>query len=137
MKNITILVVEDNRVVFELIKTALTTYPRHDGYYYKVVHAQDGVSGLEQAWLLYPDVILLDIHMPRLDGYEMLKSLRSNGNTTPVILMTANTGQAERQKGFQAGCNAFLTKPLRPSFLHHHIQELLQNEVARLMKARR
>jgi CheY-like chemotaxis protein len=137
MKEVTILVVEDNRVVFELIKTALTTYPRHDGYHYRVVHAQDGVYGLEQAWLLHPDVILLDIQMPRLDGYEVLQSLRLGGNTTPVIMMTANTEEDERQRGFQAGCNAFITKPLKPSFLHHHIQGLLQNEAVRTTRGRR
>jgi CheY-like chemotaxis protein len=137
MKNITILVVEDSRVVFELIKTALTTYPKHDGYYYRVLYAPDGVYGLEQAWLLRPDAILLDIQMPRLDGYEVLKSLRSGGNMTPVIMMTANTRQDERRKGFQAGCNAFITKPLKPSFLHCYIQELLQNEAIRLTRGRR
>lgn len=128
MKHVTVLVVEDNRVVFELIKTALTTYPRQDGYHYCVIHASDGVYGLEQAWNFHPDIILLDSQMPRLNGYEVLQSLRSGGNTTPVIMMTANTEQDEQRKGFQAGCNAFLTKPLKPSFLHCHIQGLLKND---------
>ncbi len=132
MKQVTVLVVEDNRVVFELIKTALTTYPRQYGYQYRVIHAPDGVYGLERAWNLHPDIILLDIQLPRLNGYEVLQSLRLGGNTTPVIMMTANTEKDEQRKSFQAGCNAFLTKPLKPSFLHCYIQELLRDETVPL-----
>src|SRR5579885_3842303 len=90
MRQVTVLVVEDNYTVFALIKTALTTYPKQDGYYYCVAHASDGVYGLEQVWRLHPDIVLLDIHLPRLNGYEVLQSLRSGRNTTPVIMMTAS-----------------------------------------------
>jgi len=128
MRQVTVLVVEDNYTVFALIKTALTTYPKQDGYYYCVAHASDGVYGLEQVWRLHPDIVLLDIHLPRLNGYEVLQSLRSGRNTTPVIMMTASAEKSERHRAFQAGCNAFVSKPLKPSSLHRYIQEVLQVE---------
>lgn len=129
MKVARILVVEDNQAIFELIKETLALYFGRDGYECEVVHAPDGVYGLQQAWQIKPDLILLDIHMPRLDGYGVLKSLRAKGDTTPVIIMTANAGEAEQQEGFKAGCNAYLRKPLIPSLLYSHIQEQLKEGV--------
>lgn len=125
MRRATILIIEDNWAVFEFIKAALTTYPQQEEYQYQVIHAQDGIDGLDQIWLHRPDLILLDIRMPRLDGYETLRSLRGIGASIPVIMMTANPGQHEQQRVFDAGGDAYITKPFAISTLHCYIQSLL------------
>jgi CheY-like chemotaxis protein len=129
MRAVKILVVEDNRAIFELVKETLVLYFRRDGYDCEVVHAPNGVSGLQQVWQIQPDVILLDIQMPLLDGYGVLEALRAEGNATPVVIMTANRGEEERQKGFKMGCNAYIKKPLMLPLLYSHIQEQLKEGV--------
>jgi DNA-binding response OmpR family regulator len=118
-----VLVVEDNRHFFEVVRCILATDRINQ---YDVIHADDGMDGIQQVVEQIPDIILLDIEMPRINGYEMLKILRSQGTAIPVIMMTANTGNWARQKALKIGCDAFMTKPFQPGELRHHIQRLLQ-----------
>ncbi|HEY0753196.1 MAG TPA: response regulator [Ktedonobacteraceae bacterium] len=128
MKQATILVIEDNLTLFRLIKTVLTTSSEQSRYQYQIVYAPDGISGIEQVWLASPDIILLDIELPELDGYEVLQWLRSLEITVPVIVMTANKEKSARHRAFEAGCNAYITKPFHPSYLRSCLQELLTSE---------
>src|SRR5437870_3458376 len=113
MENARILVVEDDLMISELVRFALTKGSEEDGCEYDIALAHDGVQGLELVWKLRPDVIVLDIQMPKLDGYGVLKTLRSMGDTTPVIMMTATPRQEDQVNGFLAGCDAYITKPFR------------------------
>src|SRR6266851_4902367 len=130
MKQATVLVIEDNLNIFRLIKTTLTASPGQNGDPYQIIYAPDGISGIEQVWLACPDIILLDIELPDLDGYEVLQLLRSLEIATPVIVMTANAEQSVRYKAFEAGCSAYLAKPFPSSSLRSCIQELLTDESA-------
>lgn len=126
MNEILVLVIEDSLAIFNLIRMILTVRFSGEGYKWKVIHALDGTEGLRQVWRLSPDVVLLDIQLPKLNGYELLQSLRTGGNMTPVIMMTANTGLEEQRKAFEVGCNAYIAKPFAPSLLYAQICQQLR-----------
>jgi two-component system sensor histidine kinase/response regulator len=130
MNNIRILVVEDSLIISELVRNIFTMQSGKDGYQYEIILAFNGEQGLEQAQKMHPDIILLDIEMPKCNGYEMLNALRSTGNTTPVIIMTGMISQ-HSQVNKQAGWNAFITKPFRPSHLYNYVQQQLQQAAYR------
>ena len=101
-----VLIIEDERCVAQ----ALTIRLRAHGY--DVHWAPDGASGLA-AMELHPDVILLDIRMPEMDGFEVNRRLRARPefSGTPVIFLSANVQESARQAALAAGAHAFLTKP--------------------------
>jgi DNA-binding response OmpR family regulator len=126
MKDPCILIIEDNVTIAEFIELILLTYAKRDGCTCTIIHAYDGIQGLEHVWKFQPDLILLDIQLPWLNGHNVLRSLRSEGNATPVLIMTANADPDERRKSFLAGCDSYITKPFRPDGLYHLVQEQLQ-----------
>ena len=126
MKSARILIIEDSERISELLKTTLEIFSAKDGYKYEVALAYDGVQGLELVWKLCPDVIVLDIQMPKLNGYEVLASLRSVGNTTPVIMMTGTPREEDQVNGLFEH-NAYITKPFSPSLIYHHVKKQLPN----------
>jgi signal transduction histidine kinase/CheY-like chemotaxis protein/HPt (histidine-containing phosphotransfer) domain-containing protein len=79
--------------------------------------ADDGIEGLEKAKSEKFDAILLDIQMPRLNGYSTARRLREEGVDTPIIALTAHAMKGERERCIQAGANEYLTKPVRPEVL--------------------
>jgi two-component system, cell cycle response regulator DivK len=103
-----ILIVEDKATSRELLRNVLE--PRG----YEVIEAVDGVDGLHKASEHQPDLILLDLHMPRLDGMEVLRALRGDPRflSTPVIALTASAMQGDRERALAAGFNGYLTKPV-------------------------
>ena len=84
---------------------------------YQIVAANNGLQGLEQAENENPDLILLDVMMPGMDGYEVAKRLRANPLTanTPILMFTAKTQLDDKVTGFEAGADDYLTKPTHPS----------------------
>jgi CheY-like chemotaxis protein/MinD-like ATPase involved in chromosome partitioning or flagellar assembly len=94
---------------------------------YRIVAANSGVQGLEKAETENPDLILLDIMMPGMDGYEVAKRLRANPLTTntPILMFTAKSQLDDKVNGFEAGADDYLTKPTHPSELHAHVKALL------------
>ena len=94
---------------------------------YQIVAANNGVQGLEQAENENPDLILLDVMMPGMDGYEVAKRLRANPLTanTPILMFTAKTQLDDKVTGFEAGADDYLTKPTHPSELNAHVKALL------------
>ncbi len=94
---------------------------------YQIVAANNGLQGLEQAETENPDLILLDVMMPGMDGYEVAKRLRANPLTanTPILMFTAKTQLDDKVTGFEAGADDYLTKPTHPSELHAHVKALL------------
>jgi pilus assembly protein CpaE len=94
---------------------------------YQIVAANNGLQGLEQAENENPDLILLDVMMPGMDGYEVAKRLRANPLTanTPILMFTAKTQLDDKVTGFEAGADDYLTKPTHPSELNAHVKALL------------
>ncbi len=100
-----ILIVEDEMA----LANVLTEILKKNNYGVDAVH--DGVDGLDYALSGVYDVILLDIMLPRMDGIEMLRKLRANGDSTPVLLLTAKSEIEDKVKGLDFGADDYITKP--------------------------
>jgi two-component system cell cycle response regulator DivK len=83
---------------------------------YEFIWAQNGTSGVELAESNMPDVILLDINLPDIDGYEVARRLRNSGKSTlvyvPIIAVTANALRGDAEKALAAGCDVYMSKPI-------------------------
>jgi CheY-like chemotaxis protein len=105
-----ILYVEDNPDNMTLVKRAL------EARGYEFLWAQNGVSGVSMAYDLQPDIILLDINLPDIDGYEVARRLRSSGKSSlvyvPIIAVTANALRGDAEKALAAGCDVYMSKPI-------------------------
>ncbi len=100
-----ILVVDDDRAVRESLRRSLT----FNGY--TVITAGDGVEALEKITSERPDAVVLDVMMPRLDGLEVCRRLRSTGDDLPILVLTARDSVSERVAGLDAGADDYLPKP--------------------------
>ena len=103
----TILVIEDSQDNFDLIADALD-----DGHV--LVHAETGLDGLAKAQALHPDLILLDMGLPEMDGWEVARRLKANSAlaTIPTVALTAHAMHGDRDKCLQAGCDSYVPKPV-------------------------
>src|SRR6266478_4563526 len=117
-----ILVVDDDAANRELLQESLVA----EGL--EVVTAPDGRSSLEEFARLKPDLVLLDVNMPFLDGFEVCRRLKSNPETrlTPVVLVTGLTGREDRVRGIKSGADGFLSKPVDQSELLARVRSLLK-----------
>jgi len=106
-----VLVVDDDEVIRHLIEVNLTL----EGF--EVITAVDGQDCIDKAAVVKPDVITLDVMMPRLDGWVTATQLRSNPETAgiKVVLITARAQEDDRNRGEQIGVDAYLTKPFDPA----------------------
>lgn len=120
--NGTVLVVEDSASVRRLIEVSLRSMN------VDIFAAEDGASGLEMIEKHRPDVVVLDIGLPGLDGWEVLRRLRSNPmlGDTPVIILTAHAQPEMAARAEEGGADAFMTKPFRPNELRNEIDRLLK-----------
>ena len=118
-----ILVVDDDAELVELVSFNL----KQAGYY--VSTASNGVEAIKKARALSPDLIVLDVMMPELDGFGVCEILRRDRATAsiPIILLTALSSELGRMAGFDSGATDFLTKPFSPRQLLARIAELLNN----------
>jgi two-component system, cell cycle response regulator DivK len=116
-----VLVVDDSQDVRDLY----TEYLHYTGF--RVLTASDGEGALEVARRIKPDVIVLDLSMPRLDGISATVHLRRDRSTQriPIILLTGYPARASERGALEAGANAFLTKPCLPEDLELKIRELM------------
>jgi DNA-binding response OmpR family regulator len=115
-----ILVIEDERPM----RTALADCLEGEGY--RVLTATDGPAGLERAVREKPDLVLLDIMMPRLDGYALCSELRRLGIATPVLMLTARGRVEDRVRGLDAGADDYLLKPFSTDELLARVRALLR-----------
>jgi two-component system cell cycle response regulator DivK len=108
--NRTVLLIEDN----EQNRYLATFLLEQRGY--KVVPASDGPSGIEFAQSLLPDIILLDIQLPGMDGYAVARALRALDSlrTVSIIAVTSYAMVGDREKALAAGCNGYIEKPINP-----------------------
>ena len=118
---VTVLVVEDHKAFRDILVKILGLSR------YRVLAAEIGKAGLETAKREKPDVIILDIMMPGMDGYETCRQFRATPETaqTPVIILTALTGENVQANALRAGANVCLTKPCSIADLETAIQEQL------------
>ncbi|HRF46582.1 MAG TPA: response regulator transcription factor [Anaerolineales bacterium] len=114
-----ILVVDDEPRMIRFIRMNL----EHDGF--DVVEAADGVQALNQARDTLPDLILLDVAMPELDGFETLRLLREI-SSTPVIMLTARSEEDDRVRGLELGADDYVTKPFSPRELVSRVRAVLR-----------
>jgi CheY-like chemotaxis protein len=116
-----ILIIDDDIDTLKLVGMML----QKQGY--QIIAAANGEQGLAQAEAVNPDLILLDVMMPEMDGYEVAKRLRVNALTanTPILMFTAKTQLDDKVSGFEAGADDYLTKPTHPTELSAHIKALL------------
>ncbi|MFZ5909110.1 MAG: response regulator [Chloroflexota bacterium] len=116
-----ILIIDDDLDTLRLVGLML----QRQGY--QIMAATNGQQGLAKAFEDKPDLILLDIMMPEMDGYEVARRLRSNPLTehTPILMFTAKTQLDDKVAGFEVGADDYLTKPTHPSELQAHVKALL------------
>lgn len=95
---------------------------------YEVTSAYDGLEGLEKAQSQKPDLIILDLMLPKMDGYKVCKMLKVDNrhNKIPIILFSARAGKQDEKLGYECGANAYITKPFEASILLSKIKELLK-----------
>jgi len=116
-----ILVIEDDRSSLTLLTYALG----QEGY--EVLSASDGITGMKTAQNEHPDLIILDVMLPGLDGYEICRRLRQQPQTAsmPIIFLSARADQGDKDVGLRMGANAYLTKPSDPSTILARVETLL------------
>jgi two-component system alkaline phosphatase synthesis response regulator PhoP len=115
-----ILVVEDDLSIL----TGVSMNLRYEGY--EVIQAQDGARGLEMAVTDGPDLIVLDVMMPRLNGYEVLRELRSRGVRTPVLVLSAKGMERDKVLGLDLGADDYVVKPFGVAELMARVKAVLR-----------
>jgi len=118
-----ILAVDDERHIVRLVQVNL----ERAGY--EVVTAFDGKDALEKVASEQPDLVVLDVMMPYMDGFEVLQNLRKNPNTRelPVIMLTAKAQDADVFRGWQSGVDCYLTKPFNPMELISFVKRIFKS----------
>jgi two-component system response regulator MprA len=118
-----VLVVDDDRAVRDSLRRSL----EFNGY--EVALASDGAEGLVAIGSQHPDVVVIDVMMPRLDGIETTRALRAAGNDVPVLVLTARDAVGDRVEGLDAGADDYLTKPFALEELLARLRALLRRVV--------
>ncbi len=116
-----ILVVDDEEDIVKLVKMYL------EHHRYEIITANDGQEGLRKAKAEKPDLIVLDLMLPRMDGYKVCGLLKKDTRyaKTPIILFTAKAQEKDIKLGQEVGADAYITKPFEPEILLAKIKELL------------
>ena len=115
------LVVDDSITMRKVTRRVL------EGYDFEVMTARDGVEAVEQMRDRVPDLLLLDIEMQRMDGYQVAEHVRTDARLRhiPIIMITSRAGKKHRERGKQAGANAYLSKPYKEAELIDEVKQLL------------
>lgn len=118
-----ILAVDDEKHIVKLVQANLV---RHG---YEVVTAHDGKEALQKVAEEHPDLVILDVMMPFMDGFEVLQTMRRNKATRdiPVIMLTAKTQDTDIFKGWQSGVDCYLTKPFNPMELVSFVKRIFKS----------
>ena len=118
-----VLIVDDEPMARTLLRLMLVRAGFH------VSEAEDGFDALEKVRLNRPDVVLLDVMMPGMDGFAVCSTLRDNVETAmlPIVMLSAKTDLDSVNKGIRVGATKYLMKPISPEDLTRHVQEALEN----------
>ncbi len=116
-----VLIVDDEPMARTLLRLMLVRAGFH------VLEAEDGYAALEKVRLNRPDLVLLDVMMPGLDGFAVCSTLRSNTDTKslPIVMLSAKTDLDSVNKGIRVGATKYLFKPISPEDLTQHVQDVL------------
>src|SRR6201985_3282371 len=114
-----VLVVEDDADIADVLRRSL----RNEGY--EVRTSADGVEALDVAAGFFPDLVVLDLGLPRLDGVEVCRRLREDGDV-PILMLTARAETEDRVKGLDSGADDYLIKPFERKELRARIRALLR-----------
>jgi two-component system cell cycle response regulator DivK len=117
-----ILLVEDNDVNMRLVRLTLKNQD------YQFIEASNGEEAIAQAVKEKPDLIVLDIQIPRMDGYEVARALKHDEAVRhiPIIALTAHAMKGDEEKALNAGCDAYVSKPLDTSQFRHLVKTYLE-----------
>ena len=126
-----VLIVEDNHNLAYGLENNLEI----EGYEVRV--APDGHQGLSEASGWAPDLVILDLMLPDMDGYRVLRSLRESGNDTPVLILSARGEEIDKVRGFRFGADDYVTKPFSVLELMARVEALLRRSTRTHSKARR
>jgi two-component system, cell cycle response regulator DivK len=120
----TVLIAEDNPVNRELLRELLEIRG------YAVIETCNGQEAMEQLQKVRPDILLLDLNMPVLDGFATIEKIRKHPGfgTLPVLAVTAYAMRGDREKILRSGFDGYLSKPIDPTFLQQELQRLLIKE---------
>jgi DNA-binding response OmpR family regulator len=127
IRPVRVLVVEDDEEIAQVLQRSL----RIDGYDVKV--AGDGVRALEEAHAYLPDVVVLDLGLPRLDGIDVARRLRDDGDDVPILILTARDALESRVEGLDIGADDYLVKPFERQELLARLRALLRRRPPRGM----
>jgi len=119
-----ILIIEDNEANIYLISFILKKYG------YSVIEARNGEEGVVCAINEHPELILMDIDLPKLDGYEvtrMIRALETKGRIIPVIALTSYAMAGDKKKAIEAGCTGYMEKPINPDTFMTEIEKYLNH----------
>jgi DNA-binding response OmpR family regulator len=118
-----ILVIDDNPTIVELIRHAVNMQGK-----YSVVVAYDGVQGLERFHAEHPDCVIVDVRMPRLDGYQVVRCIRGDNSSahTPLIILSAMIEEDDQLTGLLSGVDEYVAKPFKPSVLCATLERVMQ-----------
>lgn len=118
-----ILAVDDEKSIIRLIEVNL----KREGY--EVITAGDGKEALEKVAQEQPDLVVLDVMMPFLDGFEVLTSMKKDPDTRdiPVIMLTAKAQDADVFNGYRSGADCYLTKPFNPKELNTFVKRIFES----------
>jgi twitching motility two-component system response regulator PilG len=116
-----ILIIEDEESLLRLLTILLTSRG------YRVIGVQEGSAGLAEMERTSFDLVLLDLMLPGLDGFEVCRSIKENPETRhiPVVILTARKGSADLERGLGLGADAYITKPFKSSRVMETVAELL------------
>ena len=119
-----ILIADDKATGRELVRTIL----ENDGY--EIHEAVDGLDAVAQARAVHPDLVILDLHMPGLDGFGVVSALRQDAafNATPILALTASAMMGDRERALGAGFTGYVSKPIRLAVLREEIERLLKED---------
>lgn len=118
-----VLIIED-----DLSAARLTEYTLEQAGY-EVITAYDGFDGLDKAVTECPDLIILDVMLPGLDGYEVCRQLRQESETAtlPILIISAKARDDDRDIGLRVGADAYIAKPVDPSVIIQKVEDILSN----------
>lgn len=117
-----VLVIDDNPTIVELIKYAVNLQKE-----FEVIVAYDGEEGLKSIFAENPDCVIIDVKMPGMDGYKLVRCLRGDSRTAniPLIILSAMTREEDQMTGLLSGVDEYLTKPFKPGALNAAIERVL------------
>ncbi len=118
-----VLVIDDNPAIVELVRYAVGFQGN-----YEVVAAYDGEEGLRRFYQERPDCVIIDVKMPRIDGYQLVRCLRGDASSAhvPLIILSALIREEDQMQGYLSGVDEYVTKPFKPPALRAALERAMQ-----------